>query len=364
MRGKKKIDKLKRKNGTGGIRKHGGNRRKPYQAFITKEYILDNKTLKVKKKEQSIGFCSTYEEALCLLNKYLKDPWDINKDGLTFKEVYKLWSERYFKTLQSKSNIRAIVSAFNHSVVLHDRIFASITIINLRDTIENYGISPSMKSRMKSTYNLMWDFAVEAQITSVNIARNFTIKNLQKDIDRKRVSKKPFSDADEKLLWDNIDFGFTRMILIGIYSGLRPQELVLLKNNNINLKENYMIAGMKTDAGTDRYIPIHHKIKKLIEYYYNNKNEFLFNDINEFGHATPLTYDKYRGRFRKVMNFLNLSGYSPHCTRHTFITKSKKYNLDEYAIKIIVGHEVYDVTEKFYTHRNKKWLHEQIALIA
>lgn len=367
MRGhKKKIasQKFRRANGTGGVRKHSGNRRKPYQAFVTKKYEFDATTLKATQKEKSLGFFTTYEEALNTLNKYLENPWDTVGDDLTFKELYKMWSERYFKTLQSKSNIRSIKSAFNHSEILHDRIFKTITIINLRDAIENNNITPSIKSRMKSMYNLMWDFAVEAQIVNVNIARNFKVKNLQKEIEKNRTIKKPFTKEDERKMWENIDFGFTRMILIGIYTGFRPKELALIKNVNVNLDDNYIIGGMKTEAGTDRYVPIHSKIKKLVEYYYDENNEYLFNDIDEFKQIHPLTYDKYRGRFKKVMNFLELDGYSPHCTRHTFITKAKQYDLNDYAIKVIVGHEIRDLTEKVYTHRNNKWLYEQINLIA
>ena len=45
--------------------------------------------------------------------------------------------------------------------------------------------------------------------------------------------------------------------------------------------------------------------------------------------------------------------YSPHCTRHTFITMAKKCNVDDNALKMIVGHVINDITEAVYTHRDK-----------
>lgn len=43
--------------------------------------------------------------------------------------------------------------------------------------------------------------------------------------------------------------------------------------------------------------------------------------------------------------------HRPHETRHTFITKAKECNVDEYVLKLIVGHAITDLTEKTYTHR-------------
>ncbi|MDY4818365.1 MAG: site-specific integrase, partial [Lachnospiraceae bacterium] len=74
-----------------------------------------------------------------------------------------------------------------------------------------------------------------------------------------------------------------------------------LKKENINLKEMTMTGGMKTQAGTNRLIPIHPKIQDLIRYYYNRSDgEFLFYD-DERAPKERMTYDKYRGRFKKVM---------------------------------------------------------------
>ena len=42
---------------------------------------------------------------------------------------------------------------------------------------------------------------------------------------------------------------------------------------------------------------------------------------------------------------------------------AKKYNVDEYAIKYIVGHEISDITEKVYTQRETEWLKSEIEKI-
>lgn len=118
------------------------------------------------------------------------------------------------------------------------------------------------------------------------------------------------------MLWDNIDFPFASMILIGIYTGWRPQELAILKTNDIDIENRTMLGGLKTDAGKNRIVPIHPKIIPLVESYYNKNNELLFNDFTG-QQGSSMTYEKYRGRFNKVMERLKMN-HRPHDTRHTF----------------------------------------------
>lgn len=42
---------------------------------------------------------------------------------------------------------------------------------------------------------------------------------------------------------------------------------------------------------------------------------------------------------------------------------AKKYDVDEYAIKYIVGHAINDITEKVYTEREISWLASELEKI-
>lgn len=56
--------------------------------------------------------------------------------------------------------------------------------------------------------------------------------------------------------------------------------------------------------------------------------------------------------------------HKPHDGRKHFITLAKKYNVDEYAIKRIVGHSIKsDLTEFVYTERDNNWLYSEICKI-
>ena len=55
--------------------------------------------------------------------------------------------------------------------------------------------------------------------------------------------------------------------------------------------------------------------------------------------------------------------YTPHCTRHTFITKAKSVGMNEYVLKRIVGHKINDLTERVYTHRTIDDLRQEMLKI-
>lgn len=361
-RGRKPQQKkqFKRANGTGSVHKMSGNRRKPYRAVIVTGSYFDESIGKAKQIRKTIGYYETESEAKQALSRYYDDPYDITKIR-TFKDVYDEWSERYYATLTNTSSARSYTSAFNYTTMLHNRNIQEITITMMKDCINNASCGAATQGRIKSLFNLVFDYAVESQYINVNTARQFASKGIYDKIQKERKEKIPLSQEHILKCHEAADYGEMKMILIGLYTGLRPDEICSLKKDNIHLSENYMIGGMKTAAGTDRYIPIHPKIKKYIEYYYIHSSGEDLIEASDGQNDKKMTYDKYRSRFKKCMKYIGADGlYSPHCTRHTFITKAKECGLDEIALKMIVGHEIRDITEKVYTHREKDFLHEEM----
>ena len=55
--------------------------------------------------------------------------------------------------------------------------------------------------------------------------------------------------------------------------------------------------------------------------------------------------------------------HRPHDPRMHFVTMAKRYGVDEYAIKKIIGHQINDLTEKVYTKRDPEWLKKEIEKI-
>ena len=352
-------------NGYGTIYKMSGKRSRPYRAMKTDKWIIDPVTGKSKQIRSTIGYYQSREDAMIALANYNENPYDIKADSITFSEVYEKWSENYFPTLSNPSSVRTVTAAYAYCNGLYDMRMKDIKVSHLEGTILNAQVGDSTKSRIKSLFNMMYKYAVahdivEKDYASVMFANGNPIK-------RSRTKEViPFSQEEIFLLWDNLDsIAFADMILIGIYSGWRPQELAILKVADIDIKVGTMLGGLKTDAGKNRIVPIHPLIRPLIENRMKEatsmQSEFLFNDANG-QQGTYMTYDKYRKRFEKVMKYLKLT-HRPHETRHTFITKAKACNVDEYILKLIVGHAIDDITEKVYTHRTIDQLRAELEKI-
>lgn len=172
-------------------------------------------------------------------------------------------------------------------------------------------------------------------------------------------------------LWNNLyDVDYVDVLLIQCYSGWRPQELGLLKMENVDLENWFITGGMKTDAGKDRVVPVHPKIRSLIKHRYQEAlslgSEYLINctDTKTHRSSLKLTYDKYRHRVEKIVNKLELNPeHRAHDGRIQFATMAKDAKVNEYALKRIIGHKIDDLTEKTYTKRKREWLMEEILKI-
>ncbi|WP_077595832.1 tyrosine-type recombinase/integrase [Oceanobacillus kimchii] len=151
------------------------------------------------------------------------------------------------------------------------------------------------------------------------------------------------------ILWENIDrFDDIDSILIMIYTGLRPGELVEVQNKKIDLDKRFFRGGFKTEAGTNRLIPIHKKIHKLIENRMDPNHEYL---ITNFEGNQLSYYVYYHEKFKKIMEQLGLK-HKPHDCRHTFATMMDNAGANKLSIKRIMGHASQDITDKVYTHKD------------
>ena len=96
-----------------------------------------------------------------------------------------------------------------------------------------------------------FEIAIKNEIINKNYAKLVTLPPMNKsDI------HKPFTDEEYQILWQHTDRLTVRVLLVYLYTGLRPVELRLMTPQNIHLKERYMTGGVKTKAGRNRIIPI------------------------------------------------------------------------------------------------------------
>ena len=372
---------MKLPNGYGSVTKLSGNRRKPYLARVTLGWITDQETGKTTQNRVPIGTFKTKKEALQALAEYGANPYDIQNNNMTIAELYEKWTSAYFPTLDSDSSSRTIIAAWRYCHAIYGMRVKDLRARHIKGIMEDgyvisdrgknagakVSASPGTKARIKSMFNLMLDYALEYELVDKNYARTFDLSNdIIKEKEAATRGHINFNDSEMKTLWDNLGkIRFVDWILIQCYMGWRPQELAILKLEDVDLDHWLITGGMKTDSGKRRTVPIHHRIKDLVKQNYDRAVELgsdrLFNDPEAVKGGMKITYDKYAGRFAKVMSALGLrEDHRPHDPRTTFITMAKKAEVDEYVVKRLAGHRITDITESVYTKRDIEWLRTEL----
>ena len=346
--------------------------RNPWRAMVTVGKTPEGRPICAILKPY--GYFKSYNDAYTALVEYHRNPYDAESD-ITMQELYEKWSEQHFKELANMSTSRAIKSAWNYSSTIADMKVKDVRIRHLRACIEEAEYrgkvaTPTIKKNMKSNFNCMFDLAVELEITDHNYARQFTLKGNKKNIEKNKKPHVAFTDEEVKILWENMLVPFADIVLIQCYSGWRPKELGDLLLENIDLVNYTFTGGSKTEAGENRTVPIHTAIIPLVEKRYREAlavgSPYLLNCIDNITKRddTRFDYDRMRPRFADMLKTLGLNeDHKLHDGRKTFTTLCKNADVNEYAIKRMVGHHIGDITEKVYTDRPKEWLRLEIEKI-
>lgn len=349
---------MKLPNGYGSIVNLGKNRRRPFAVRIAigrhknnkGNWILDYKYL---------GYFENRKDALNYLANYNSN--NAVKEHIklvempTFYEMYYEWRDyrQSMKNKLSPNTIRNYDIAFNRFGSLHDKKFVNITYQELQEIVsscsdKSQNTIAGMRAILKGMYYLARTKGLlENDITEL-IHYEWT----------KSTSKihSKFTDNEIRILWKNCyHVHNVDAILIAIYTGLRPIELCDMECSNINLKEQFMIGGAKTESGKNRIIPICDKIYPLIETRYKEGRKYLIS--NKFGnhYTTGVFYDSFVNTVKK----LGLK-HNPHDCRHTFASLADAVNMNEVCLKKIMGHSIADITKGVYTDKTKDELLSEV----
>ena len=351
-------------NGFGQISEiKGGNLRNRYRAMVTIGKTEEGKPICKILKPQ--GYFRTYNEAYAALVKYHKDPYDLD-DSATMDELHSLWVKKHYPTLTGKSLKYSYDKAWARCSLVHKMRVVDVRPRHLKACID-VAPTPNTKKLMKIMLNVLYDFFVEEEYVSQNYARAFHLdKSVSQQADAERKSHISFSREELDKLWDGVGrISYVDAILIQTYMGWRPGELCLLRIEDVNLEKGFIVGGIKTKAGKRRLVPIHECIRTFVERRLEeaefHKKEHLINCLDSSDGI--MTYSKYHVRFHAALKGVGIAGHQPHDPRKTFVTMCKNANVDEYALKRMVGHSIKDITESVYTERTVEWLATEISKI-
>lgn len=348
---------MKNPNGYGSIIKLGGKRRKPFAARVTAGWEINKKTRKEKQLYNYIGYYKTRPEAMIALAEYNKSPYDVDAKKITFEQVYELYLKEKFPqvvTEQEKKRKNLYDLAFGYSKNLHKIKFADIRKVHMQEVINECDLGHGSLKNIKTLFNQMYKLASERDWIEKNYAEFVTLPSKPK-----KTTRKPFNEKEIKELWTNVENNeFIEVILIMIYTGMRPGELLQIENENIHIEERYMIGGSKTEAGIDRVIPIHKRIKPFLKKRMSDRKYLITNSLGR-----KMAYDTFRAEnWVPAMVKLKME-HKPHDARHAFATMMDNVGANKLSIKKIMGHATSDITDGVYTHKSVEELLKAIDML-
>lgn len=291
------------------------------------------------------------------LGNYNSSPYDITRETITFEEVYKKMAKEHFPKV-SDSAVENYSNCFRkYCKPLYKTRFKDIRHTHLQGIIDDCGMAHPTRAMIKTVFRLMFKFAMKNDIVNKDYSKYVDVGQREG-----KINRTPFSQEEIQKLFDNVNkMKFIDTILIMIYTGLRIGELLDIRIENVHLDEDYMIGGLKTEAGKNRTIPINSKIKPYIKRYYeiNKDREYLITNFK----GNQMSYSNYRReKFDNIMEKLEMK-HRPHDARHTFASLMDSANANKLCIKRIMGHSSSDITDNVYTHKTLEELKEAIALI-
>lgn len=339
---------MRRENGTGTIYKIKDRKlRKPFKVIVVTGYTLDkgNPIRKV------LGYYGKASEATEALNNYLKNKNSFDLKKLTLKEIYDRWWAVHKAKVREKTEKTYIWCYKKYISKLDNRVFSELKTLELQEFFNKEIAGWTTQYLAKNILKALYDYALRYEIVDKDYSKFLEL------VKRERVIKRAIFTENERDAIFQSDNKICKAISVLIYTGLRIDEFLSLKRENV--ENNFIfVKASKTDAGI-RTIPIHSKIKNIIDEFLMDNGEYLFRWKNN---GKKVVYETFRTGFKKVMAELGME-HTVHDTRHTFASMLNQAGANDVIISSLAGHEDKEFTKKTYTHTELEDLENAIKLL-
>lgn len=345
----------KRENGEGSIYKRKDIKRRPWVVALPASYSLDEQGRMIKKQE-ILGHYASSKEAKAALAHYLERP--VVEINMTVDDLHTLWLSRpEYKNISKQSR-----DCYNAAWKKIPEDVKSIKMRELRTEdmqkcIDAYSTqSGTSLSYIKITFSRLYALALERDICYKDYSKFVKLPK------KKKNEIHPFSAEEvEKIkAAAQANVPYADIILILIYTGFRISELLALTPDDYIADQALLIGGLKTEAGENRHVPVLPVIKPYIEALVAKQGKKIVCRDDGEGYSSSYMRKKYYDCLEEI----GVKRLSPHCCRKTCATMMVESGVSPEATQMILGHEEYSTTLKYYALVSDKTLHEEMAKIS
>lgn len=321
----------RRGNGLGTAYKRGNY----WQAEFTVGYYKDESGKLKRRKRTKSGF-KTKREAL----DYITNLKANKKQSTVNFEC--LWSSFVSGTMQTLSKSKQTAYNIAWNKIKGDMCYRTIddvTTDDLQSIVDQYGTSYYTKRDIKNLLSHLYKIAMHDDYITQNKSTFILLPKLETS------ERDIFTESEIQKLWADYTSTaspITAHLLIMLYTGMRPGEILSAKKDNVRIEEHYLIGGIKTSKGRKRKIILPDKIIPIITALMSRSARAT---ITPYSDETYF-YDDWA--LKKEELNLNKS-LVPYCCRHTYVTNCTKLHMSPAMLQELTGHEDYDTTLD-YTH--------------
>lgn len=351
---------MKRANGTGSVVKLSGNRRRPWAVKVSGRNQYGHVI------QQVVSYHEKASEAQLALEEYNRArdagraPF-ADKLSLTVADVFEAWKAREYRKLKAAS-ISSHNAAWNKRVFrFGPRKMRDMTLDEwqtLLDEDEDAGLSQSSINNDALLIKSLYSYAMERDIVGKDYSQYLDVPSVGAKRPRDALNDLQLAKLTQ-LAADGFPWADTALMLC--YTGFRVSEFLQLTRFSYHPEEGgYLQGGLKTDAGRNRIVPVHPKVRPFLMEWLAKNGETVICD--EYG--KPITPERYRVYFQTVMRQIGAPDATPHWCRHTFATRLHTSKADPLTVKWLLGHSTKSDITAHYTHETIGALKEAVGLLA
>lgn len=342
---KKKKGTRTRGNGEGTVYKRGDT----YEARIILGWWVDDNCVAHPHVKTKGGF-KTKKEALEFIPELKKGNTNPDID-ITFQKLYERWVLDH-ESKVGESTMKGYAASFKHFKPIWGHKFRTVTTDDMQECLNDGDKGRRTKELMKALASSLFKYAASRQIVSHNYAQYLYVGNEKKGT-HPAFTAKQIEQIRKAAAAGDVRAIYTYCL---IYLGFRPNEMLSLQRDAYHKEEDveYLVGGGKTEAGTDRIVPISPKIKPYIYELILKSNPYIF--PREDGKLMDDKWFRDRYFYPLLADLLiqpmpdkeHPAVLVPYSCRHTFTNFLKNVEGARKDKASLVGHTDYSFTEKAY----------------
>lgn len=318
-----------RGNGQGTAIKRGNT----WTAVWTEAIYADPDSRKIHQKRRWKGGFKTKTAALAFAAAPVPD----EPKRPTLRAYWNSWHGSAYKDL-SKSKQTAFDIAWCKLAALADRDVADLTIQDLQGAIDEKATTYYPARDMKALLSHLYKRAVAEGNARTNLATFIRLPALEE------TEMQPFAETELKKLLNAYGDGdrIAGFILLMVYSGMMPGELLALKAEMVDFERGEIIGcGLKTKKRKETPIVFPDMIAPVLQH-------LIDTSVSKTGYVLGMNKDNFYKEYYAALRRAGVRELPPYSCRHTTATAlALSPDIAPSAIQEVMRHTKFTTTQRY-----------------